>query len=264
MVGDRSYRRGSRRDGSTVPRRGVPPPLRSASAVSHDLDGLLLPEPGGVFRPLTPMGSEVPAPRSPPRPADPRVVVSRHGGRAFCTRRSRSAPCGRRSRPEPRHLPRLEPPLRPLARPLRCPDPLMRSPRRPSARHPVARMSVCRPSAPRLRRSGCPARPIRSASPRQRAAATRSVRPRSRGCHPRTVPVYRPRVTAADDRSRRERTATARANARRSDPPALPTLPPLGGPAVHDYRLLPPSSHRLRPGGRVGCSSGGCRPRGLV
>jgi hypothetical protein len=53
----------SRSDGPAVPRRGLPHPLRSASAVSHDPGGLLLLEPGGVFRPLTPVGfgSRLPA-----------------------------------------------------------------------------------------------------------------------------------------------------------------------------------------------------------
>jgi hypothetical protein len=36
-----------------IPRRGVPIPLRSAYAVSHDLDGLHLSEPSGVFQPVT-------------------------------------------------------------------------------------------------------------------------------------------------------------------------------------------------------------------
>jgi hypothetical protein len=36
-----------------APRRGFPHPLRSAFAVSHDLDGLLLSEPFGVFQPVT-------------------------------------------------------------------------------------------------------------------------------------------------------------------------------------------------------------------
>lgn len=39
-----------------VPRRGGPIPLRSACAVSHDLGGLLLLGPGGVFHPLTSLG----------------------------------------------------------------------------------------------------------------------------------------------------------------------------------------------------------------
>jgi hypothetical protein len=46
----------SRSGGPAVPRRGLPHPLRSASAVSHDPGGLLLLGPGGVFRPLTPLG----------------------------------------------------------------------------------------------------------------------------------------------------------------------------------------------------------------
>lgn len=247
-----------------MPRRGVPPPLRSAFAVSHDLDGLLLPGPGGVFRPLTPMRSGVPFPRFVPFHVDPRVAVSRRGGRAFGTRRSRLAPCGRRTRPKPHHRPRMEPPLRSLSRPLRRPDPLLRSLRRSSARHPVTRMSVCRPHASRSLRPGCPVRLVPSSSPRQQAATTRSAQPRYRGCLPRTVPVYLPRVTAAGDRSRRERTAAARANAFRFDSPALPTAAPLG---ATDRSRLPASPAVFRPSpprGARGSSSGGCWPRGLV
>jgi hypothetical protein len=54
---------GSLRRARALPRRGIPVPRRSASAVSHGPDGLLLPEPGGVFRPLTPLGFA--SPRSP-------------------------------------------------------------------------------------------------------------------------------------------------------------------------------------------------------
>jgi len=45
---------GSHRFLRASPRRGLPHPLRSASAVSHDPGGFRLPEPCGVFRPLTP------------------------------------------------------------------------------------------------------------------------------------------------------------------------------------------------------------------
>jgi hypothetical protein len=67
---------GFRPDVPTTPRRGVPRPLRSAFAVSHDLDGLLLLEPCGVFRSHTPMRFRFPSPRGRPvrrvrRPADP-------------------------------------------------------------------------------------------------------------------------------------------------------------------------------------------------
>jgi hypothetical protein len=145
-----------------VPRRGVPPPLRSASAVSHDLDGLLLPGPGGVFRPLTPMRFWAPLPRSNPDRVDPRAAVSGCGGRAFGTRRSRLVPCGRRTRPKPRHRPRLEPPLRSLARPLRRPDPLLRfaSPvvgppsGHPDVRLPASRLQAAPSGFPR------PSRPL--------------------------------------------------------------------------------------------------------
>jgi hypothetical protein len=64
------------------PRRGVPRPLRSASAVSHDSDGLLLSGPGGFFHPLTPLGFFVPAPRLLFRSAAPRTNRTPHGGEA--------------------------------------------------------------------------------------------------------------------------------------------------------------------------------------
>jgi hypothetical protein len=54
---------GSHRSVPAPPRRQVPPWLRSASAVSHDLDGLLLSGPGDLFQPLTPMGFGLPLPR---------------------------------------------------------------------------------------------------------------------------------------------------------------------------------------------------------
>jgi hypothetical protein len=59
----RSSRLGSHLGDSAVPRRGLPPPRRSACVVSRDLDGLLPPGPCGVFRPLTPLRSGAPAPR---------------------------------------------------------------------------------------------------------------------------------------------------------------------------------------------------------
>jgi hypothetical protein len=48
---------------------GLPRPLLSAYAVSHDLDGFLLPEPCSIFHLLTPMGFVLPAfPHQPPPP----------------------------------------------------------------------------------------------------------------------------------------------------------------------------------------------------
>jgi hypothetical protein len=47
--------RGSHPGLPAPPRRGLPHPLRSASVVFHDPGGLLLPEPCGVFQPLTPV-----------------------------------------------------------------------------------------------------------------------------------------------------------------------------------------------------------------
>jgi len=60
-------RRGLLRAAHTSPRRGVPRPLRSAFAVSHDLDGLIPPGLRDLFQPHTPMGFGVPVPRRSPR-----------------------------------------------------------------------------------------------------------------------------------------------------------------------------------------------------
>jgi hypothetical protein len=63
---------GLRRSAPAVPRRGIPLPRRSASAVSHDPGGLLLLGPGGVFRPLTPLGFvPLASPLAPSRPSRP-------------------------------------------------------------------------------------------------------------------------------------------------------------------------------------------------
>lgn len=52
----RSVPHGSHHTFSARPRRGFPHPLRSALVVFHDLDGLLLLVPCGLFQPLTPLG----------------------------------------------------------------------------------------------------------------------------------------------------------------------------------------------------------------
>jgi hypothetical protein len=100
----------SRSGGSTAPRHGGPAPLRSAYAVSHDLDGLLLLGPCGVFRPLTPLGfgSRLPAAspgrstRRSPFPALVRVVRTKV--RPTRTRGASDHPGGSRSVP-PRTVP---------------------------------------------------------------------------------------------------------------------------------------------------------------
>jgi len=68
-------RSGLLRDAHASPRRGLPHPLRSVSAVFHDLDGLLPPGPCDLFQPLTPMGLVFPAPLLPGAPADPRAAA---------------------------------------------------------------------------------------------------------------------------------------------------------------------------------------------
>jgi hypothetical protein len=74
---------GSHRLRPAPPRRGLPHPLWSAFAVSHDLDGLPLLEPGDLFQPLTPMGFGLPAPHHPTRrsrPEDPIPSRRRRSG----------------------------------------------------------------------------------------------------------------------------------------------------------------------------------------
>ena len=83
------------------PRRGLPHPLRSASVVSHDPGGLLLPEPCGVFQPLTPVrfvsrlpcsedqGGGAPSTRPPVTATAGRV----HQGGPFGARQSAEAGC---------------------------------------------------------------------------------------------------------------------------------------------------------------------------
>jgi len=53
---------GSRRAPGAASRHGVPPPLRSVSAVSHDPDGFPLLGSCGLFHPHTPLGFLLPVP----------------------------------------------------------------------------------------------------------------------------------------------------------------------------------------------------------
>jgi hypothetical protein len=105
--GEPANRDGPWQHGSEIPRRGFPGPLRSASAVSHGLDGLPLPGLHGLFQPLSSMGfgclrgSPAPAatsghPEGLPGPAT--QVVARRCSR----RRPPRWPCARRVRGEPR------------------------------------------------------------------------------------------------------------------------------------------------------------------
>jgi hypothetical protein len=67
----------SSRDIGSGPRHGLPHPLRSAFAVSHDLDGLRLPEPGDVFRSHTSLRFVFPAPHVLPIAASLALAVRR-------------------------------------------------------------------------------------------------------------------------------------------------------------------------------------------
>jgi hypothetical protein len=64
--------------GLTSPRASTP--ASAACAVSHDLDGLLPPGPGGVFQPLTPLGFGFP----PPRRNERWWVVGQHQASGWC------------------------------------------------------------------------------------------------------------------------------------------------------------------------------------
>jgi len=154
-------------------RRRVPLLLRSASAVSHDLDGLRLSMPCGVFQPLTPLGLSFPAPcrdvfTSALRPTLPRPGDGFPPGGSWsslCRVAAEAAPLRRSAAPFARRRPfRLQLPCAPR----RCVHP------RP-ARVPTRRWSADL-RQPR-RRPGCPVRPSVS-SHRSGPARTRSPRPR--------------------------------------------------------------------------------------
>jgi hypothetical protein len=130
---------GSHRILRALPRRGLPHPLRSVFAVFHDLDGLRLPEPCGVFQPLTPMRFASPC----------SLAASRWRGGEFQTRGSRSgrAP-GRFSRSVARSTaPDHRDDLVRLRLP-RGPRELLALPPSSGSDHPVACYSIRRPVSP--------------------------------------------------------------------------------------------------------------------
>jgi hypothetical protein len=163
----------SRRGRQAAPRRGVPHPLCSASAVSHNCDGLLLLESCGLFQPLTPLGFALPALRSLSVPADPRAVQLERGGWVVVQRTPGSAPPTTRANgPSPRNhrsrrpkamgpatVPRVRPWLsatRPLAwaivllhRPTGLPRSNRRDgkPPRPSLGPPSELLPLCAPTS---------------------------------------------------------------------------------------------------------------------
>jgi hypothetical protein len=73
------------------PRRGLPHPLRSAYAVSHDLDGFLFLGPCDLFQPLTPMGFALPAPLASAPPSAARRPLPAGCRRSRCLRMK--SPC---------------------------------------------------------------------------------------------------------------------------------------------------------------------------
>lgn len=152
----------------TRPRRGFPHPLRSAFVVSHDPDGLLLLEPCGVFRPLTPVRFGFPAPRvnCPVRFA--RRLPLPNSGDGYGPKDFRLASA-------------LKSPKRPAAA-----RPSLRSPKRTVrlrlplafASHPNRLPTRLRePSSGHLARPGCPVRTVATANRRDLGA-----RPHCRGC----------------------------------------------------------------------------------
>jgi hypothetical protein len=118
-----------------APRRGVPRPLRSASVVSHDLDGLLLSEPGGFFQPHTPLGFGLPAPG--------------RGLRARCRARELPGSGGRHPPEGTRSLRSAHPSVRRMVTPSTAPDAYTPGP----APAPLRRLGTM--GAPSTRSRGC-------------------------------------------------------------------------------------------------------------
>ena len=155
---------GSHRLVPVLPRRGVPIPLRSAFAVSHDPDGLLLLEPCGVFRPLTPWGFVLPAPCYwCPSSLDPKALPFRTRGANLEAKGSRSVPPVGGPKPSPVAKSPLPPPKRwvRLRFPLPCASPLVRHPLACANLRSVTSSFGVAPSGP----------------PRQQAAVTRAADP---------------------------------------------------------------------------------------
>jgi hypothetical protein len=212
---------GSRRSQTTaqlMPRRGLPKyPLRSAFAVSHGLDGSRLPEPCGLFQPLTPMGLVLPAPGPRPKPRCPVQKTPRGvsqarpgGGSPAKGSRSKRRP-GRFSRPGSRSTAPTAETMGP------APAPLLDRYRTPMTR--LHRRSLSDLDARVGHRNRFPDR-CQPASRSARSAETKRTRPKApaRGCPSRKVTTCNRRVTADPDRVHRETAprGTACAHDRRS------------------------------------------------
>jgi hypothetical protein len=186
------------------PRRGFPHPLRSAFAVSHDLDGLLLPEPCGVFQPLTSVGFVSPAPwpvrSSPPLPPKrlrfPVSFQRRHRGDSAL--RNMPWPRGWSSVQEapgwPRSPARFHDPFSAAAAPateVSGPAPASLAFVSHLVRHPAA----CATLADGLASPGCPGSATASSRSEERSVAARCARPRRGGASPARsrppAPCYR-------------------------------------------------------------------------
>jgi hypothetical protein len=199
----------------TSPRRGLPTPLRSAFAVSHDLDGLLLLEPCGVFHPLTPLRFAFPAPRFMARIRRPEDRFPRTRGTGSSTEGSRLA----RGAGAPKRPFAVSPPLRSPKRTVRLRLPSACACR--SIQHP--------PACAGARPVPSPGRVAPSRSPCWQASTARTAKPRYRGCLSRGCTTLPQRVTAAGGRSRREQTLAGLS--------ALTTGSPLEVPAARVCRL---------------------------
>lgn len=222
----------------------------AAFVVSHDLDGVLPPEPGGVFRPLTPMGFGSPVPllrfvrlpvrgpfgeRVPPFGVRPRRTVrllargvgcpsaDSRSGRVRSPPRRRAPPVHRFDRRGDRcgsgspivRLPARSPPVRPGASSL----PSVRAVARPRA----STRSI-RPGPP-VARGSLPAAAV--ALPRRRSSGSvhdGPCRSTPLGVASASGPTIRRRVTAVAGRLHRARTLPGPL---RSRPPRLSMGRPL-------------------------------------
>ena len=196
-----------------VPRRGFPHPLRSAFAVSHDLDGFPSSSPVTCFGHTHPwgFGSLFPGRYLPARPKGPVVrsqgtgchmKVSRLGPRSSGAEASRNRG--------------------PAASGTEVSDPAPVPPRHPQARSPIAHRFHGSPSAISPGQVAPSGRCDSKLPQPARASPTEGLPPSCELDQQR-------RVTATTGRSRRERTL--------SGPPALPTAAPLDAAIGCDCQL---------------------------
>jgi hypothetical protein len=257
-----SCRLGSRLDGSAVPRRGLPPPRRSAFVVSRDLDGLILPGPSDVFRPLTPLRSVAPAPREGARIRRPEGRCLRTRGAGFLYQ---DLPVG-----SVRAANKAEAPS-PSANGTAASAALAVAPASGSPHAFVSPPIGPPPGFPDVRLLTSPVRSVLSRLPRPfrpvRAAATASC-PDPCGLTPlQGLPSsHCPDLPATCYRGRRpvppgtNRISSTRERALSFDPSAWTAVAPLGVPVAHVCRLRPPPSIVIAPEGESGGRPAGAGP----